>query len=165
MDTETIIENDRISYMPYRGNLLWNALFVIGGTIISLVTLALTYPERWTNNTQTVLVIGILIASVGLYRFFFLDGVTLIFDAPSQCIYKKRPFLAPFIAMRFDTAHSIITEQEYGSIYYCITRKGNIFGKNLRISNDFKESKQRADRVKFEDELLPAIVDMLGINH
>ncbi len=165
MDTETIIEKDRISYMPYRGNLLWNALFVVGGAITSLVTLALTYPEKWSYNAQCILVVGILMAGVGLYRFLFLDGIILTFDTQSQCIYKKYPLFPPGMAMRFDAAHSIITEQEYGHFYYCITRKGNIFGKNLRISTDFKERKRRADRVKFEDELLPAIMDMLGINH
>ncbi|MDR2916940.1 MAG: hypothetical protein LBV74_19275 [Tannerella sp.] len=164
MDTRTILEKDRISYMPYRDNLKWNAFFVFGGAIISVTTLVVKYhPDKWTYNAQTVLVVGILIACIGLFRFFVLDGITLIFDARSRYIYKKYPLLSPFAALSFDTAHSIIIEQEYGQIYYCITRKGNLFGRNLRISTDFKENKRRADRIRFEDELLPAIADMLEI--
>ncbi len=160
---DIIIEKDTIAYKPYYKNRIWNMLFVNGGVLVSLVTLGMAYSGKWNNNLQTIFVIGILILLIGLYRILFLDEITLIFDVKNQYIFKKYPLRQPVATMRFDEVYSIITEQENGYFYYCITRKGNIFRKNLRISTDFKENKMKSDRVEFEEQLLPAIVKILGI--
>jgi hypothetical protein len=62
----------------------------------------------------------------------------------------------------FDQVHDIMTVLSCGYFHYVITHKNNIFGKNIRISTEFRENEYRSDRAKFEEHILPVILEMLA---
>ncbi len=154
-------EKEDIIYAPFGRGVKIDKWLILAGCLLSVAIIIWKYPLNMYDNWLFALAIGIMLIIVGTYRIFFTDGVILIFDARSRIIFKKYPYLFKVKVMDFEDAHSIITEGEDGCFCYCIARKRNVFGKNLKISESFREDKYDKERNRFEEQLLPAITKML----
>lgn len=152
------------TYQPCADNrrLIWPILLGAGLILVFIVCLTTGIdPDGWVEIGSAVL--GPVIFLKGLYEAQVRSRVTLTFDRHRRVIIRTNAFGVARQVMNFDQAGDIITEYEGGTLRYCLTRKGNLFGKNVPVSNYFKKRGDVEQRREFEELIMPAICEMLQV--
>jgi len=166
---EIVIKKDRIAYKPDQSSRVYIFFITVTGIlaiVAGLILMKSMYPSfeaaLWNSYYPLLIVFGTPLTCYGIYRIY-ANEIVLVFDAQKQYIFKKYPFLPAVKVMQFNAADSIQTSQEDNSIEYFLVKKGNVFGKNLRISNVFSIDEIGGKKEEFETRILPAIVEMLNL--
>jgi len=166
---KTVIEKDRVAYKPDQNSRVYIFFITVTGILsilAGLVLMKLNHPSfeaaLWNSYYPLLIVFGTPLTCYGVYRIY-ANEVVLVFDVQKQYIFKKYPFLPAIKVMQFNAADSIQISQEDNSIEYFLVKKGNVFGKNLRISNVFPIDAVDKKKEEFETRILPAIVEILNL--
>ncbi len=157
-----ITENE-ISYKLYGDRKEEVICILVGLSFWAISWYLVRYEPDIVDETDAVLVIlGALAIFIGVFRMLAYSFLRIIFDTGTRCVYKKQPWGSRWRVVPFDHVSGFSITSECWHFHYCLARKNERFGRGIRISNDFRSSRKRCkDRRLFEDEILPAIAEMM----
>lgn len=158
------ISANKITYQPFMYDQSDCYNNIVAGAAISIIGIALTVTNIFSDGYILGLLPGLLLMANGLYRMLITNKATLVFDKATDTVYlQKNKRQKKLISI--SNIYGIQTNEQNRSYGYELANRINAAAKGISISSFFTiKSLCKQEVIYFETELLPSIRTFLNVD-